>query len=58
MTVLTLCWTFVWPFCTSVQYFNYPTYQECDKERAALMAMRKPPSRATCTPHKPEDTPR
>jgi hypothetical protein len=50
MTILTLCWSFVWPLCTSIERFEYPTYEACDKERAALMASRKPPSRATCTP--------
>jgi hypothetical protein len=50
ITVLTLCWNFVWPLCSSVQTFTYPTYEDCDRERAALMASLRPPSRATCTP--------
>lgn len=49
-TILTLCWNFVWPFCSSIDVIEYPTYEACDRERTALLTSKRPPSRATCTP--------
>lgn len=48
--ILTICWNFVWPLCSSVREYEFPTYEACAKERDALNRSPKPPSRASCAP--------
>lgn len=49
-TILTLCWGYVWPLCSHIDVFEYPSWEACDRERTVLMASPRKPDRATCTP--------